>query len=267
MARKILSGTLIALSVILFLASLVGIGAAWYYNEPLTSEIMAKAEVIDDELLQAQNALENAQVELKRAMRIVIRAEESLESFSEQTIVAKELLDTVTGVLDGTITPSLEASKEKIDQAQGTLDELRETVEAINRIPFVEMDLPDTGMLDFFVEITDSLEGEITRVEDMAEEASTFLNDTSYLMGGDLLETKESIQNLQKVISEYEGKISIWREQLAALEIATPNWIDRASIILNIFLIWFGFSQLGLLLHGLTLWRGVDPLEVLRAKG
>ena len=38
MARKILSGTLIALSSILLVSSLVGIGAAWYYNEPLTSE-------------------------------------------------------------------------------------------------------------------------------------------------------------------------------------------------------------------------------------
>ncbi len=254
-------------SVILLIASLVGIGAAWYYNTPLTSEIIAKAEVVDGELSQAQNALENAQEELKRALRIVIRAEESLESFSEQTIVAKELLDTVTGVLDETITPSLEASKEKIDQAQETLDELRETVEAINKIPFVDLELPDIGMLNFFVEITDSLEGEITRVEDMAEEASTFLNDTSYLMGGDLLETKESIKNLQEVISEYEVKISTWREQLSETDIATPNWIDRASIILSIFLIWFGFSQLGLLLHGLTLWYGVDPLEALRAKG
>lgn len=267
MARKILGGTLIVLSAILLVLSLVGIWAAWYYNEPLTNEITARAATVDDELEQAQNALENAQEELKRALRIVESAEESLETLSEQATLAKELLDAVTGVLDETITPSLEASKEKVEQAQKTLDDLRASIETLNKIPFVNLEIPDDEMLSFFVEITDSLESEITHVEDIAKQASVFLSDTSYLMGGDLLETKENIKELQKAITEYEGKIITWREQLATLETSTPSWIDRASIILTIFLLWFGFSQFGLLLHGLTLWRGVDPLEALHAKG
>jgi hypothetical protein len=44
------------------------------------------------------------------------------------------------------------------------------------------------------------------------------------------------------------------------------GWIDRASAILTIFLLWFGFSQFGLLLHGLVLWRGYNPLVVLRSE-
>jgi len=131
----------------------------------------------------------------------------------------------------------------------------------------VNLELPDDEILNFFVEITDSLEAEITQVEDVADQASVFLSDTSYLLGGDLLETKENIKELQKVITEYEEKIGIWREELAMLKAETPDWIDRASIILTIFLLWFGFSQFGLLLHGLTLWQGEDPVEVLRSKG
>ena len=46
----------------------------------------------------------------------------------------------------------------------------------------------------------------------------------------------------------------------------TPGWIDQASIGLTIFLFWFGLSQFGLLLHGLNLQRGADPLYVLRKK-
>ena len=264
MARKILSGTLIVLSSILLMLSLVGIWAAWYYNQPLTSEITARLGDIDDELSQAQRALQDAQVELERALRIVDAAEKALEDFSEQTAVAKEFLDTVTGVLDKTITPGLEASKEKIDQAQKTLDDLRASIEKINLIPFVNLEVPDDGILSSFVEIMDSLESEITHVEDIAEQASTFLSDTSYILGGDLQETRDNILELQIVISEYEGKISTWRGQLATLEAEFPGWIDRASSILTVFLLWFAFSQFGLLLHGLSLWRGVDPLTALR---
>jgi hypothetical protein len=45
---------------------------------------------------------------------------------------------------------------------------------------------------------------------------------------------------------------------------SVPLWIDRASIILTIFLAWFGFSQFGLLLHGLNAWKGGNPLNALR---
>jgi hypothetical protein len=69
---------------------------------------------------------------------------------------------------------------------------------------------------------------------------------------------------LQKVITEYEGKIDTWRRQLMTLKVEFPGWIDRASNILTIFLLWFVFSQFGLLLHGLSLWKGVDPLAAIR---
>ncbi len=258
MARKVLSGTLIVLSSILLILSLVGIGAAWYYNEPLTKDSTTKLEAIDDELEEAQSALQNAQDELKRALRMVETAEASLQSLSEQRLQAKEFLDTVRSLLDETIQPNLDASKEKINQVQETLDDLNKTLENINRIPFVEIAIPDEGFLSFFVESTEALESEVDRVGDMAEQASTFLNDSSYLLGGDLAETKDNIQDLMEVVDEYETKIASWREQLANLINKLPKWIDHASVTIVITLLWFGFSQFGLILHGLTSWRSED---------
>jgi len=44
-----------------------------------------------------------------------------------------------------------------------------------------------------------------------------------------------------------------------------PTWIDRTSLSLTIFLLWFALSQFGLFLHGRLLLRGGDPLDVLRS--
>ena len=267
MARKILGGTLIALSSVLLVASLVGIGAAWYYNEPLTKETVTRLDNVEHEMALAQTALQDAQAELERALRFVDSAEEALKGFSEQTAVAKGFLDTVTDVLDETIKPGLEKSREQIDLAQKTLDDLRASIEALNRIPFVNLEVPDDGMLDSFVKITDSLESEVARVEGVAGQASTFLNDTSYLMGGDLQETRDNINNLQVVVDEYVDKIGTWRDQIADLKAKLPGWIDRTSLILTAALLWFGFSQFGLLLHGIAMLKGRNPLEALRSRG
>jgi hypothetical protein len=81
-----------------------------------------------------------------------------------------------------------------------------------------------------------------------------------------LTETRDSLQNFLTATQEYQRKVTVWRGQVAELDGQLPALIDRASIILTIFLLWFGLSQFGLILHGLNMRRGGDPLAVLRPK-
>ena len=264
MARKILAGLWLVLCGVLFVLSLIGIAVIWQHKQPVIEGVTARLAGIDNELARAQTALNNAQEELERALRFVDAAEKALESFSEQAAVAKEFLDTVTEVLDETIKPSLTTSREKIDEAQQTMDDLRASIEALNRIPFVNLKVPDDGILSSFTTIIDSLEGEVIRVDEIADQASTFMNDTSYLMGGDLSETRNNILDMQTVLDEYEGRIVTWRDQLDILQNESPGWIQRTAIWLTVFLLWFAISQFGLILHGLAVYRGGNPFGVLR---
>ncbi len=264
MVRKILTGIWLVVCGALLVLSLIGVVTVWSYKQPLTTATTARLTEVDDELSQTQAALANTQTELDRALRFVDSAEEALIGFSEQTAVAKEFLDTVTEVLDETIKPSIATSREKIDEAQKTMDDLRASIEALNRLPFLNLKVPDEGLLSSFTGIIDSLEEEITRVEDLADLASTFLSDTSYLMGGDLSETRDNIHEMQKVVAEFEGRIRTWRGQVATLKAETPGWIQRTAIWLTVFLLWFALSQFGLILHGLAVYRGGNPFAGLR---
>jgi hypothetical protein len=60
---------------------------------------------------------------------------------------------------------------------------------------------------------------------------------------------------LLDALVEYDLKVTGWHTEVSRLIESTPGWIDQASGILTIFLLWFGFSQFGLLLHGLGLWK------------
>ncbi|MBF8262216.1 MAG: hypothetical protein HW376_1745, partial [candidate division NC10 bacterium] len=42
MGRKILCGVIIAVAGFLLLLSIIGIGAAWVYNEPVTQQVLAQ---------------------------------------------------------------------------------------------------------------------------------------------------------------------------------------------------------------------------------
>lgn len=263
MARKIFSWTLIIVSAIFLLLSVAGMGAAWIYNEPLTNTALEQLREVDRELLQAQAALASSRTELERALRIVDATEKALEKLAAQSTSAENLLDGIQSSLDNKLLPQLKTTRERIDIARSTLEELRSLILSLGSIPFININIPDSILTDL-IDSANSLDSEIANVEEIARRASTFVSDTSYLLGGDLTQTRDSLENFLAAIREYEQKVTGWRARIGDLTGALPKWIDHASIYLTLFLLWFGLSQFSLLLHGLSLHRGIDPLDVLR---
>ncbi len=265
MPRKILAWTLIVLSSLFMLLSVVGIAAAWIYNEPLTQKAVTQLKDIDGQLAQAQTTLQSSQTELERALRIVDATEKVLEKLAEQSTSAENILDGIQSQLDDKLLPELKTTRARINTARTALESLQSVLEGIgNFLPGVDISAPKKIVTDL-IDSTNSIDSEISHAEDIAKQASTFVGDTSYLLGGDLTETRTSLENFLAAIKEYEQKVADWRTQVADLIKNTPGWIDRASIGITIFLFWFGLSQFGLFLHGRALLLGENPLDLLRS--
>lgn len=255
MAHRIFAGILIVLSSLLLGLSAAGIGAAWIYNERLTLEAVARLEAVDRELVQAQTGIRNARAEMERTLRIVESAEKALASLKAQTEEAKKLFEAFNGTLENTVIPGLQTTRGTVSQLRDTLQNLRESLEKLNSIPFVGMDLPGDAALAGMIKTVDGLNKQITDMQDLAKRATTFMSDTAFVLGGDMTETKGRMQVLLDALVEYDRKVTGWHTVVNRLIESAPGWIDQASGILTIFLLWFGFSQFGLLLHGLSLWK------------
>ena len=264
MARRIFAGILILLSAIFLVSSIVGIGAIWYYNEPLTREVTGQLGQIDLELAQAEATLKSSKQELERALRIVDTTEAALEKLAEQSESAESLFERIQSTLDDRLLPELRTTRSRIEEARATLENLQGVLTGIsNFIPGVDLNLPDE-MLTGLIASARSMDTEIANVEVLATQASTFVADTGFLLGGDLTQTRDSLQSFLSSIQDYEKKVTRWREQETDIREHAPKWIDQASILLTVFLFWFGLSQVSLLLHGIAMQRGMDPLLAIR---
>ncbi len=264
MARRIFAGILILLSAIFLVSSIVGIGAIWYYNEPLTREVTGQLGQIDLELAQAEATLKSSEQELERALRIVDSTEAALEKLAEQSESAESLFERIQSTLDDRLLPELRTTRSRIEEARATLENLQGVLTGIsNFIPGVDLNLPDE-MLTGLIASARSMDTEIANVEVLATQASTFVADTGFLLGGDLTQTRDSLQSFLSSIQDYEKKVTRWREQGTDIREKAPKWIDQASILLTVFLFWFGLSQVSLLLHGIAMQRGMDPLLAIR---
>src|SRR5215208_4972412 len=239
MLRKIFTGTLLALSSILLAFSVIVIAAIWIYNQQITDTTVSRLEEIDSQLAQTEVTLQASQRELEHALRIVDTTEKALEKLTEQTGTAENVFDHIQSTLDNQLIPDLKTTRARIDEARATLENLRSVLESITSfVPFIDLNSPDKIVADLIVSAT-SLDGDISEIELVAKQASTFVSDTSYLLGGDLTETRDSLQSFITAIKEYEQKVTGWREQVAQLSDGAPRWTDQASIGLTIFLAWF----------------------------
>jgi hypothetical protein len=128
----------------------------------------------------------------------------------------------------------------------------------------LNLNLPGDDFLAGLISDVDGLDKEIAAAQQLTQQASTFTGDASYLMGGDLSDTKQRLQNLLNVVTEYDQKVTGWHAQVRSLIASTPRWINESAVGLTLFLLWFGISQFGLILHGLAMEQGADPFAVLQ---
>jgi ABC-type transporter Mla subunit MlaD len=265
MARRIFSGILILLSSLFLMASVLGLGLVWVYNEPLTREAVARATAADDELVSAQTAIRGARAELERVTRIVDAAEKAFTSFKQQREEAKQLIDQATKSLNNTVIPGIQSARTRLNQLRGMIQGVRQSLEKINALPIIrDLQIPGDEFLSGLIGSIDSLNGQINTMQELIQKASLFTSDTSFLLAGDMTETRAHITSLRDSLREYDRKVTGYHVELRRIIKLLPVWIDRASWIATVFLAWFTISQFGLLLHGLHLRDGGDPLAPLR---
>jgi hypothetical protein len=264
MRRKILGGITIAIAGVLLLASVVGVVGAWIYNEPVTQRAAGQLGEVDRELASAQSALDIAETETQRALRILNSAETALKSLSQSTTEAQDALKGVGENLDDRIIPGLRDTGNKLDQVEAALQDALDTIQLVNSTGLLPVPLPGEEWLSSVLQSTESLNGQVASLEELATKASTFVSDVAYVSGGDFGETRRGLEQLLDAVTEYQGKIAGWRAQIATIQVELPALIDRACIILTVFFLWFGLSQASLILHGLGLYKGADPFEAIR---
>jgi chromosome segregation ATPase len=171
MARKIFAGILIALSAILLVLSLLGIGAIWFYNEPLTRETTTRLRDIDRELALAEATLISSEKELERALRIVDNAQTALETLAQTTEGAENLFETIQNTLDDRLLPELKQARTRIETARASLENVRAVLDSLSAlIPAVEAVLPSRVVADL-IDSARSLDTEIEHVEALTTQA------------------------------------------------------------------------------------------------
>lgn len=257
--KRVLAVIVMVLSVLLIIVLAAGIVGNWVANNTLTdtaNQVLGAVETVLGRTEQGLNRLDSA----------VGNARDRLDAFDQEVAAAGEnfvdnpvILTALSERLDLGIGPA-------IDEVRGTVQTIRETalvvqntVQTLNALPFISIggSVADEGQLQALSDsVTDLTEG-IQQIRDgirgakagaAKEVVSASSAGTSRLDAG--------LATVETTVSGYGAKVSNLRQEASDLKSALTFWLDAASVVITLVLLWLILAHVVTFIFGLSLFRG-----------
>jgi methyl-accepting chemotaxis protein len=259
--KPVLGLVLLILSVFFFLVSLGGLVGIWAYNQPLTDRVLTTIETTSQDLEGAAAAIAlsrtelisvQAQLDLLQAIleTLGINAEEDLQSLAD-----------IVGKVEDTLSPLMDRLSGAIGTLRDSLLSIRDTLERINELPLVNIEIPGIENIEEGATQLQNLQDQIEEGGGKIEQLSQTTQDTVDSLTTGFAELESSTAALLDILDEYVEKIESAQEQLTYLGENVPRWIDYAAVLLTVILGWLAISQVGLFILGWGYYRGQDLLS------
>jgi methyl-accepting chemotaxis protein len=256
--KPIIGLALLILSVIFFVVSLGGLIGIWVYNQPLTERAMTLIETTSQDLEGASAAIELSKAELISARAQLDLLQAILETLGINAEEDLNRLADIVGRVEDTLSPVLDSVAGGIGTLRDSLLTIKDTLERINQLPLVNIEIPGIESIEQGAEQLGSLQDQIEEGGGKIEQLSQTTQDTVDSLSTGFARLETSINSLLETLDEYADKIESTQEQLSYLETNLPKWIDYASTVLTIILVWLGISQVGLFILGWSYYKGKD---------
>lgn len=257
--KRVLAVAVMAMSTLMVLLFLAGIVGNWVANKAVTDATVQVLTSVDTGLGHTEQAL-------TRLDRAVGNARDQVAAFDERVATAGEnfvenpiIIDAISEKLDLGIGPAVE-------EVRGTVQTIRETalaaqnaVQALNALPFISIggSVAEEGRLQKLSDASTSLTEGVQEIRDGIREAkagaatavtAALDRGTSRLDAG--------LGNIETAVSGYEAQVSALRTQVTELESALVFWLDVASVVISLALLWLIFAQVVTFVVGLSLYKG-----------
>ncbi len=254
--KRVLAVTAAVLAVLGILVCLVALWFSWSLNTPVTEALTRVTGGVIQIMTAADNGLTRVDEGLSTARGAAVTVEETAVSVGD-TIVETDLAFAVLEATVGdTLFPRVASAREIAVALADTLVAVNETLEAANRLPFVDVPTLSTELAaaaDQLAAAQQSIEETRAELRAIKEEKVarpvTFITDRT----GPIIEKIDaavaSVQSAQARIAENLSRMATLQERL-------PRWIDLISLAATLVLLWLAAAQGYVLIRAIEYVRG-----------
>jgi hypothetical protein len=254
--RRLLAGLVFLLALAIFLL-VVGAGVGvWIVKGPVTARAHYLAGHVEENLDIADQSLDLAGASLAKASESLDKAKQ------DQRELAKEARNpsAMERLLLRTVKQRLAVAVD-LENANETLHKVAEAAFVVNSV------LDDVGSFPLLAESGFNMKG-LTDMNERLGHVAPAVWDLSRLLGssgsgsdpdaagGQSSQIEQTVGRMQKVIADYHAQVKQVRERVDGLKARTFKWITPAAILISFACFWFALSQISLMAHAISWWRG-----------
>ena len=242
-SKKIIAGAAVVLAVVGFIVCLIVALLSWTLNTSITRTLVQTAAAAERLLGTVDGGLTRMDAGLGEALSAVTTVEESVRSAGD-TIVETDLAFLVLERTVGdTLVPRVASAQETATNLTATILAFNDTLEAANRMPFVEVPTLTTELQT----AADGLEAARAEVEAMRAEMQTikeqkvsrpvtFVTERTAPIAAGLDRALTAVDSTQAAIADRQARLVDLQERL-------PRLIDFISIAVTLVMAWLIAAQ------------------------
>lgn len=259
--KKFLSLLLLILSGFFLLVSLSGVITIWVTQQRITDDSLASIQQAQSDLARVEKDIDSLRDELQVAQSQIDIFQSVLESIGLEAVENAQVVSDVVTKVEGTITPILDGVDERANAVRDTFVSLKETIEKVNELPLVNIEVPGLELIDTIIKNIDNLQTQVKDTKTKVESISQLTQETVETLTTGFQNWEQNIAQYLITLDDYQATISSYQERLDGLEENLSGWIDLAAIGLTIILIWTAFSQFALFILAWSFFKEQDLLE------
>jgi ABC-type transporter Mla subunit MlaD len=264
-ARRLLGIVITGTAIFGFLLSILGIFFIWSIKTSFSGRITSNLDLAKSILTTTSDGLDAIGDSLGSLSGIISTLESTLGTFGESLVDADPLVTEIRTLVGDQIPTTLEATRTSIESAQSSAGIVESVLRSITSIPFFPGDpyAPEVPLEQALGDVADRL-GDIPSSLQEAEQGLASIQENIGVtqgnlssLSGDIGDLKSQLDDAELVIVSYQGIARDLSEKLDNLSVSIPKWINLAAIVLTTVFLWVIFTQIGLLIQGIGLFKSV----------
>ncbi len=244
--NRLVSAIMTGLTVFFFTLSLGGVIATWVVSPRLKQNITAEIERAQADLSRIREQIEASRAELASLQSQIDVFQAFLDTLGKDAVENTRLLAEVVARVEGNITPVLDDLTAGVERVREGFESVKKTIARLNNLPLVSIQLPGEPTLEAIANGLAELQGQIGETKTRVKSISQVTQDTVEALTTGFETWEEYIAENQALLDDYETRVAAYQARLSYLAVSLPVWLDWASVVLTVVLVWLALSQVGI---------------------
>ena len=257
----------IGLSVLVMLICIGGMAGIWAVEGAVSSTAVQMLSAFDHTVQILRDGITGVDTGIATLAESVSSVEDASVQLSQNVNDKGLVLTLLPPTKEQELSVAVQSAREQYASILDLLNATKETVQAINSLPFI--DLPGDGLAS-----VETLQDQMDRMMPMVEELNTRIGESRSQTSANISKITETTVNLNNLLTGLRSDLATTDAELRAvqsqardLQKLVRTYLLLSTIVLTLLAIWVGYSQFVMINRALKHLRSVDGLNAVDKPG